>query len=83
MAEEQRISEKFRVKRRRIVLTFNEKAKIVEDFEKGLSAGEVIRKYNIPVSTAYDLKQKTHKLRDEISQHQTTGLGKFRLLVCE
>lgn len=69
MADERKIAQKFKMKRRRVVLTIQEKARIIEDFEKGLSTSDIKRKYNLPDSTAYDLKRKRFKLKEEIANH--------------
>lgn len=69
MAESQKMRGTFCAKRRRVVLTVQQKAKICEDFEKGLSGIDVSRKYNIPYSTAHDLKKNRQKLLKDISDN--------------
>lgn len=70
MDQERKIRKKFEMKRRRVVLSIKEKAKIIEDFEKGLSTTEIKIKYKIPDSTAYDLKKNQHNLKEEIARYQ-------------
>ena len=70
------LSSALKNRRCRVVLTIAEKVKIAEDLDKGLSVSDVTRKYGIPNSTAFDLKSRKDKLKEEIGQRQIP-LGKL------
>lgn len=63
-------------KRRRSVMTIQEKLKIIEELDKGATASALNRKYNVPRQTISDLKKNAADIKVFASQLETPNLAR-------